>query len=183
VTAKIGSTSITTTFKIIEPTEIKYIRKPYTYTRHVYGVPSVGFRAYMYIAPDTVSFSKIRVEEGIDLATGTGYLLYANLEPHYEGRLLSALKEWKAGFGTRVNGVDTVEIITENEKPYANGTFEWRIPQLFQVGIGQLKQFSTSVHYATTDNTGKATLSKIGVTGPALSASANLTDPNQGYGD
>jgi hypothetical protein len=98
--------------------------------------------------------------------------------------LLPVTSEWISGLGTRVKGRDTIEMITNNQKPYFNGTLEWRIPQLFQVGIGDLVTFSTSIHYATTDSAGNATISKKdSVVGIAVQASAALSDPNQFYGD
>lgn len=127
---------------------------------------SVGFSADPYLLPNDVSFAsgRVQVMEDSCLATADGYYDYANLRVH-----LPSYKWWNVvpGDATNPSKVDTDDSVrsgTDGSILPSAGTFEWLIPQVFQVDAGGGRAFCILRHYQTCDSFGTVTLSKGGIT-------------------
>ncbi len=177
ITGKIGDQTLTANFKVIEPSGTLYVARTQTNIYHEYGRPSAGRLADIYLLPDTVSFANIKMQEGVTLGYGTGYLLNMHLTPHYAGNILPADAGWTQGFGTKVSGTDLILLKTDGHLDYRDGTFEWNIPHIFYGIDGLPKQYSTSTFFAQTDDSGKVSISKGGDGAPYITFSAALLCP------
>lgn len=164
--ASVLGQSMSLGFNVVEPNGVVMRIKPSTVIWHEYGIPSVGFTADPYLLPNDVSFAsgRVQVMEGYCLATADGYYEYANSRVH-----LPSQKWWSVVSGDTVNPskVDTDDNIRSGQDgsivPSA-GTFEWLIPQIFQVDADGGKSFCILSHFQTCDSSGTVTLSKGGVT-------------------
>lgn len=171
----------TIAFTVIEPSSVRMERVPGTGIFHDHGIPSVGIRTNIYLAPDTVSFENISVSEDDCVGVVTGYLVGTPLDGvhhagHGAGHWVS-VRPPVAGKGSQVNGRDTAASGHCNfGTPYAWGTFDWPIPWLFRVGGGASKQFTTVHQRFTINAAGDMTVSKAGASG-----SAALNDPSSTY--
>lgn len=126
---------------------------------------SIGFRAFVYITPDSVSFENIEVIEGDCLSLGTGG--FENNRHHVDREHLNA---WVnvgppvAGKGSKLDHRDKVER-NEVDGP---GTFSWLIPWLYRVKgrsenhwfVDVLQEFILDSNYVLTARKGGVNVSR-----------------------
>jgi hypothetical protein len=133
--------------------------------RHVHNTWSVGFRGYVYLTPENVSFTNLELREDSCNATAWGWLSSMNGLPHPTG-------SWRdVGDGNNVKGckVDVIDEVYSGEKapppPYAEGDFNWPIPWQYRAPEGSVTTLTIANHHATSDSSGQAVLEKKGASG------------------
>jgi len=176
-----GGCSASINFQVIEPNGVRMEKA--SRIAHNSNVPSVGFKADIYLTPDTVSFENIEISEDDCVGIVTGYFVGTWLDGvHHLGH---GAGNWvpvgpvTVGKGSKIIGQDEVNLDLGNnaKTPYSAGTFDWPIPWEFRVGSGASKVFTTVHQRFTIDASGDMTASKGGA-----SAASSLNDPSSSYG-
>jgi hypothetical protein len=183
VTAAFDGMVCTVEFTVVAPSGVRMEQIPDIATFHRKGVPSAGFRARIYILPDDVSFSVIRIIEDRAEAIADGYYESERNDVHLRKKdpqsgkdIWMFMGEHKEGFGTPVYGDDKVTTDTDHGTDYKTGSFIWDIPWLYRIGDGPEIPFTTVQHRKTIDAEGTVTISKGGV-----SVTHRLDDPESHF--
>lgn len=172
--------------------------------QHVQGLPSAGFRGYIYLSPKNVSFRTLEWREagGKAVCTG-GYFLYDEGKPHHPtgtdpegGKFKSEVRS--VGSGNLVDGcwVKQVDNVWTGYNEHYPGTYpaldkhagqatnnastmSWAIYWQYRVAGGADTAwitFQKAEHHAVMDTTGKVTISKAGA-----SKTFNLNDVTESF--
>ncbi len=138
--------------------------------RHTQNVVGAGFKAYIHFDPKNVSFKNIQFNEGACEAETAGYMNGTGVAHSAGSTQLILLCNNTTG--CRVQNEDMVYLgHPTSPTPYSSGTFLWKIPWYYQAD-GDPVSYYTAHQLLTTDNTGKATIEKGGI-----SISFNVGDP------
>lgn len=161
--AATGTVVATKTITIVAPTNMHMTQAPGTNIFHIQNTWSIGFKGAPFLRPTDVSFRNAWITEGAVNAVASGYLASLNGTPHTPTATGIPCLGGNATTGTPVNAVDTIGngLTGMMTAPYSNGDFLWAIP--WRYGITQTTattQFTTANHHATSDATGKATITK-----------------------
>lgn len=123
-------------FSIIEPIGILMENKS---LGSLYGDPTVQkewmalhYQASIYLMPDTVSFYRLRINEGASSATPTGYFIkppYSGPTPDHESNGPHSMQDMVvSGKGTACQIVDNIGgYVVFMDSPYNSGDFFWEL--------------------------------------------------------
>jgi hypothetical protein len=158
---------ITKDISIVEPTDA-YITRD-SGVQHTHNTWSVGFKGRIYVTPSDVSFLNLSFYEGAAQAHSSGWLA-GFISDHSQSALAIRINSTNA-----VNELDIIHTGTKNP-PYGSGEWYWDIPWHILTNSGRDFVIKTPRELATSDNTGKAVISKAGE-----SASKESTDSTSNY--
>jgi len=144
--------------EIVEPSDAVMMEKAGSGINHLHGTWSCAFLGEIFLLPKDVSFVNVLMGEGGAVASATGFLSSLNGSPHLPGSMFT-VGQGDFNQGCKVNTVDQVET-GSLDPPFSDGDFLWSIPWLFSVGGSAPKQFTIAEHHATSDASGRATISK-----------------------
>jgi len=179
LTATGGGCTATKQLTIIAPTGVRMRRID---TLHRQNQILIGMHTEIFIQPDTVNFHAIEVRE-VDVglaATGVFATMagngHINNPPSGEGSAVGALTTVRAGFGTKIDGIDNCILGWLNNSPAAgNGRGEWTIPWKYALRGGTFRRFTTVHQVHSCDVAGALRASKARAV-----ATANITDASSG---
>ena len=177
ITAVGGGCTATITLTIVEPSDIRMVRKPGTLGNHTRGTTSVGFIAEIYFLPADVSFEHCSyLEDEVD-AIGTGclqqYMSTHHVGHHPNTTPITVGPPVSDTTGSKVNGFDRIAASTSK----CDGGFTLPIPWRFQVGSGASKIFKIVDQVAVITAAGGADISKAGASNHSDFNDATEKDP------
>jgi len=155
------------TFTVIAPSGMEMVNAPNHAEFHHNGIPSAGFCARVFILPNTVSFTNIKVCEGEADTVAVGYWLPLNENHHPKGTLTEVFEgdEDHPNLWGGEHWRDSVVISGEPEWPLKAGEALLNIPLIYKsiVKVGAQEKTSVNVQsHVVTDSTGETTISKGG---------------------
>ncbi len=184
LTATGGGCTASITFNIIAPTGVKMRRRD---TLHRVNCVLIGMHTDIFIAPDTVNFHAIDIRE-LDSALAASGVFAPNagrghisgvVPPGGPGGAASATPAVRPGFGTKIDGIDTIILGFLSAPPAgpaaAAGRGVWTIPWEYALHGGTFRHFTTLHQIQTCTAAGVLAASKAG----AL-ATANVTSASSG---
>lgn len=135
------------------------------------GTASSGFMGITYLEPREVSFENIEINEGTCPAVTTGIRAADNGKQHPPWPSWASVGGGSDATGSVVQGPNHDPSCVYYDFIFTNvgslrgaGTFRWDIPWRFRVNGGTDKAFTTLIHNAVYEASGKVTMSKGGVT-------------------
>lgn len=158
---------ITKDISIVEPTDA-FITIG-SGIQHTVNTWSAGFKGRIHVTPDDVSFMNLSFYEGSAQAHSSGWLA-GFISNHSQSATSIRINSTNA-----VNELDIIHTGTKNP-PYGVGEWYWDIPWHILTNSGRDFVFKTPREIATSDDTGKAVISKAGG-----SASKESSDPTSSY--
>lgn len=179
LTATGGGCTATKTFSIIAPTAVKMRRRD---TLHRQNAVLIGMHTDIFVEPDTVNFHAIEIREtdvGLSASgvfaslAGRGHI---NNPPSGVGSAVGATATVRAGFGTKIDGIDNIILGFLSSPPVAAvGRAEWTIPWHYALRGGTFRRFETvhQVHSCTAAGALRASKARA-------VATANFADPSSG---
>lgn len=144
--------------EIVEPSDAVMMQKPGSGINHLHGTWSCAFLGEIFLLPKDISFINVLMGEGSAIAFASGFLSHLNASSHLAGSMFT-VGPGDIVQGCKVNVVDQVET-GSLDPPFSDGDFLWPIPWLFSVGSTVPRQFTIAEHHATSDASGRATISK-----------------------
>jgi hypothetical protein len=179
LTATGSGCTATITFNIIAPTGVRMERID---VLHQQNKPNIGMHTKIYILPDTVNFHQIQIKELDVNGVASGIYSCKSGVGHSPGPdPTDLLTTVRAGFGTRVDGDDTVFSGYCAASPNAGvGSSSWAIPWHYALRGGTFRKFTTVNQVHTCDVAGALRASKARAVatasiGDATSGSVNGT--------
>jgi hypothetical protein len=148
VTVSYTGGSCSQSFNVIEPANVYYLKQD---LYHTYDKADIGFKALVYLQPDSVNFGAVLAQEEQAYCTATGvYSAYNGLghQPYipvvFGNTVVSGRGTGDAvGNGlpndTCYSGITDITLLM----PYTNGTEKIVIPWDFKVGNGSWKKFTS----------------------------------------
>ena len=169
ITATSSACSCSITLRVWEPSGAYQVQ--FDGTLHQAGTASSGFMGTTYLEPTAVSFENIEVNEGTCAAVATGIRASDNGKQHPEWPAWASVGGGSGDTGSVVQGPNHDPscvfydfIFTNVGSMRGDGSFRWDIPWRFRVNGGSEKVFTTLIHNAVYEASGKVTMSKGGVT-------------------
>jgi hypothetical protein len=146
----------TKAISIVEPSGGFVNRSPTTGLRHTQNSWSVGFLGEIFITPSDVSFYNLLFYEGAAEMHSSGWLSSFN-DPHPPSARAERINSRNA-----VNKADEIFSGTKYGPTYGVGQWYWDIPWYVETNSGRVISLGMFRELATSDATGKATISKGG---------------------
>ncbi len=155
VTLKLGSRTLTNiSYNIITPTGV-YFEKSNLYEGDWVGLyPVVKLFTRIYLLPETVNFSNVRIKEGFDEADREGFfdnIIYDSGSDHQAWSYTAPVSNPTAGKGSILLNPNDTSLAFNDEASnlllYSNygngGTFLWQIPYHYVIGTFTSAPFTT----------------------------------------
>jgi GT2 family glycosyltransferase len=180
ITANGSSPHCTATiqFTIIAPSGVTGRRAPGTAIRHTKDRPDSGFKAEMYLTPDTVSFQFLSFKELDVPAVATGVYAPFNGVGHHPNPAPITIGPVVPGLGSKMNGIDNIYSGDPGTAaPFAPGAIAFAIPWQFQLQSG-----GPFVTFATVNQRSALAADAKTLTSAKAGAnvSAQISDPTSG---
>lgn len=177
LTATGSGCTATISFNIIAPSDVRMRRRD---TLHRLNTVSIGMHTDIFILPDTVNFHAIDIRE-VDVGlvasgvfaplAGRGHI---RNPPSGVGSAVSATTTWRAGFGTKIDGIDNIILgFLATPPAAAAGRGEWTIPWQYALHGGTFRRFATVHQVHTCDAAGNLRASKARAVATATFATAS----------
>jgi len=145
-------------------------------TLHQQNFPNIGMHTKVYILPDTVNFHNIEILEKDVNAVGSGiYSCKTGVGHNPSASRAGMLSTVRAGFGTRLDGDDTIFSGYCEPPTVGVGSYSWAIPWQYALIGGTLRTFTTVNQVHSCDAAGALRASKARAV-----ATANVTDATHG---
>jgi hypothetical protein len=174
LTATGGGCTATITFNIIAPTGVRMERID---TLHQQNKPNIGMHTRIFILPDTVNFHNIQVKELEVNGHASGIYSCKEGAPHGASPdPADATTTVRAGFGTRIDGDDTIFSGFCAASPNAGvGNSSWAIPWQYALRGGTFRPITTVNQLHSCDAAGALRASKARAV-----VTANIGDASSG---